>query len=148
MLAGNLVVWKSKKQDVVARFSAEAQYRAVAKATTELVWIKILLDELGFAVSGPMKLWCDNKAAIHIAHNPVFHERTKHIELGCHYIRDKVKEKIISLEYINSEVQIADIMTKALRNFWQQELRSKLCLTDVPSELDEECCLLSSTYMS
>lgn len=98
---------------MVARSSPEAQYRGVAKATTELVCIKMFLEEVGLPICGTMKLWCDNRATIHIANNPVFHERTKHIELDCHYIRDKVKEKIITLKHIKFEAQVADIMTKA-----------------------------------
>lgn len=98
---------------MVARSSPEAEYRGVAKATTELVWIKMFLEEVGLPKCGTIKLWCDNRAAIHIANNPVFRERTKHIELDCHYIRDKVKEKIITLKHIKFEAQVADIMTKA-----------------------------------
>lgn len=93
-LGGNLVLWKSKKQNVVARSSAEVGFRAVAKATTELVELKLLLEELGFSISKSMNFWCDNQAALHITNNPVFYERTKHIELDCHFICDKVKEII------------------------------------------------------
>lgn len=89
----DLVEWKSKKQNVVARSSAEVEYGAMEKDVTELVWMKQLLRELGFPMSGPMNLWCDNQAAIYIASNPVFHERTKYIEIDCHYVRNKVKEK-------------------------------------------------------
>lgn len=72
--------------------SVEAKNRAVAKATTELTWMKLLLEELGFSVSGPIALRCDNQAAIHIANNPVFHGRTVHFELDCQFMREKVKE--------------------------------------------------------
>ncbi|KAL1220954.1 Retrovirus-related Pol polyprotein from transposon RE2 [Cardamine amara subsp. amara] len=89
-VGGNLVTWRSKKQKVISRSSAEAEYRAMANTTGELVWIKALLKDLGIESSEPITLHCDNQAAIHIASNSVFHERTKHIKVHCHYVREKV----------------------------------------------------------
>ncbi|KAL5698715.1 hypothetical protein ACHQM5_029711 [Ranunculus cassubicifolius] len=88
-VGGNLVTWKSKKQNVVARSSAEAEYRAMATTTSEIIWLRVLLKNLGFGSSQPIILYCDNQAAMHIASNPVFHERTKHIEFFCHFVREK-----------------------------------------------------------
>ena len=85
-LGGNLVTWKSKKQTVVARSSAEIEYRAMAHTSSELTWIQHFLQEIGFLVSTPIPLYCDNQAAVHIASNPAFHERTKHIEVDCHFV--------------------------------------------------------------
>uniref|UniRef100_A0A2N9J8P7 Integrase catalytic domain-containing protein n=1 Tax=Fagus sylvatica TaxID=28930 RepID=A0A2N9J8P7_FAGSY len=76
-IGGNLVTWRSKKQSVVARSSAEAEYRAMAHTTCELTWLRTVLQEFGLLTQGPTPLYCDNQAAIHIASNPVFHERTK-----------------------------------------------------------------------
>ena len=74
----NLVTWKSKKQAVVARSSVEAEYRSMASTACELIWSRVLLCDLGVFKFQPMSLYCDNQAAMHIASNPVFHERTKH----------------------------------------------------------------------
>jgi len=91
-LWGNLVTWRSKKQNVVARSSAEAEFRSMAQGVCEILWLKRVLEELKRPVSLPMKLYCDNKAAISIAHNPVLHDRTKHVEIDRHFITEKLKE--------------------------------------------------------
>ena len=84
------ISWKTKKQTTVSRSSAEAEYRAMATVTSELIWIKSLLASLGMFIKAPIPLHCDNQAAIHIARNPVFHERTKYIEIDCHFIRERI----------------------------------------------------------
>ena len=107
---------KSKKQNVVARSSAEAEYRAMTNATFELVWIKQLLQELKFCKVSPIKLVYDNQAALHIASNSVFHEWTKHIEIDYHFIREKLVEGVIVTKFVNSNYQLADVFTKSIKS--------------------------------
>lgn len=126
MVGSNPVIWRSKKHDVVSRSSAEAEYRSMAHATQELVWVRNLLTELQFHVRTLMTLYCDNNAAIHIANNPVFHERTKHIEIDCHFVREKVQDGSIITPYIASEHQPADVFTKAIGSIQFEKLLSKL----------------------
>ncbi|KAK6119358.1 hypothetical protein DH2020_046899 [Rehmannia glutinosa] len=102
------------KQDVAARSSTEFEYRALATATTDLIWIKSLFSELGLSLVGPSILWCDNASVIALASNPVFHACTKHIEVDVHYIREKVHSKEVEVRFVPSEDQIADFLTKPL----------------------------------
>lgn len=86
LLGSSLVVWKMKKQNVVSRSSVEAEYRSMAHSSCELVWLHRLLKDLQIAIDIPISLYCDNAAAIHITRNPVYHERTKHIEIDYHVV--------------------------------------------------------------
>ncbi|XP_070057900.1 uncharacterized protein [Nicotiana tomentosiformis] len=106
LVGENLVSWKSKKQNVVARSSAEAEYREMPLATCELVWTKQLLKELKFGEISRMELVCDNQAALHIASNPVFHERTKHIEIDCHFVREKILSGEIATKFVRSGFKV------------------------------------------
>ncbi|KAK1406226.1 hypothetical protein QVD17_41515 [Tagetes erecta] len=115
ILLGNcLVSWKSKKQQTVSRSSAEAEYRAMCSATCELIWLKNILGELGIRVSLPVNVFCDNNAAISIAANPVFHDRTKHFDIDLFFLREKVAAGVIKTISIQSINQLADIFTKGL----------------------------------
>jgi hypothetical protein len=98
----------------MTRSSAEAEYRAMASTTSEFTWIKQLLANLRIKVQEPMKMYCDNQAACHIASNPMFHERTKHIKVDCHFIREKLQSKEIKTPFVRSEDQLTDIFTKGL----------------------------------
>uniref|UniRef100_A0A2N9FV09 Integrase catalytic domain-containing protein n=1 Tax=Fagus sylvatica TaxID=28930 RepID=A0A2N9FV09_FAGSY len=132
-IGGNLVTWRSKKQSVVARSSAEAEYRAMAHTTCELTWLRTVLQEFGLLTQGPTPLYCDNQAAIHIVSNPVFHERTKHIEVDCHFVRSKVESKDIITPFVPSGSQLADIFTKALPKNAIDSICSKLGVIDIYS---------------
>ncbi|WVZ06906.1 hypothetical protein V8G54_020252 [Vigna mungo] len=114
-LGGNIISWKSKKQNVVARSTADAEYRAMASLTCELIWVKQFLQELKFCDIYTMKMYCDNQAALHIASNPMFYERTKHIEIDCYFVREKLLTKEICTEFIGSNDQFVDVLTKSLR---------------------------------
>lgn len=88
---GNLVAWRSKKQSVVARSSVEAEFRAIALGICEGLWLKRVMEELKISTEFPMKMFCDNQATISISHNPVHHDRTKHVEIDQHFIKEKVE---------------------------------------------------------
>ncbi|CAL1387373.1 unnamed protein product [Linum trigynum] len=124
----SFISWRCKKQDRVSKSSTEAEYRSMSEVTSELVWLRQLLEELGVVSIYPMRLYVDNTSAIKIATNLVLHDHTKHIEVHVHYIRQLVAEGHILLSYITSEDQTADLLTKAVATSRHWFLAHKLML--------------------
>ncbi|CAL9001600.1 unnamed protein product [Prunus brigantina] len=144
-LGDALISWKCKKQDHVllrdlrrqhiSKSSTEAEYRAMSAACSEIIWLRGLLTELGFGPIHPTPLHVDNTSAIQIAANPVYHERTKHIEVDCHSIREAYDHQVITLPHVSTTLQIADISTKSMPCQRHHFLVSKLMLVDLPASI-------------
>lgn len=130
LLGDSLISWRSKKQTVVARSSTEAEYRALADTTSELLWLRWLLQDMGVSISTATPVYCDNRSAIQIAHNDVFHERTKHIEIDCHFVRHHLLQGSLQLRSISSHDQLADIFTKSFLPGRFRDLVTKLKLVN------------------
>lgn len=113
----NLISRSSKKQSLVARSSAEADYRSMAHTTAEILWIQSHLQELRIPFMTPM-LICDNMSAVLLSHNHVLHARTKHMELDIHFVRERVVSKSLVVQHIPGTAQLADSFTKPLPSTW------------------------------
>jgi histone deacetylase 1/2 len=127
----NLIAWSARKQPTVSRSSTEAEYKAVGNATAELIWVQSLLRELRVPQPQSPVLWCDNIGATYLSSNPVFHARTKHIEVDYHFVRERVAQRLLRIKFISSKDQLADIFTKPLPLPLFQGCRRNLNLLDV-----------------
>ncbi|KAI3455099.1 hypothetical protein Pfo_011762 [Paulownia fortunei] len=105
----------------------------MAQGICELLWFKIILEDLNIRWDGPMRLYCDNKSAINIAHNPVQHDRTKHIEIDRHFIKEKLESGLICIPYMPTHYQLADVLTKGLSSTAFQTKVSKLGMENIYS---------------
>ncbi|MCO5593637.1 hypothetical protein L7F22_047652 [Adiantum nelumboides] len=108
------ITWSSKKQPTVALSSTEAEYRGATMAACEVAWLELPLGDLGIQVQRPVVIHCDNLSSIQLTQNPVFHAKTKHIEVHYHFIRERVFDGSINLTFLRTDEQVAHIFTKAL----------------------------------
>ena len=132
-LGSTPISWKSGKQRTVARSSTEAEYKALADGTAEILWIRSLLTELQIPSSTVTTLWCDNLGATFLYANPVFHARTKHVEVDYHFVCDRVTKQEIQVRFISFKDQLADVLTKPLPPVSFAYFRSKLRVESPPS---------------
>lgn len=113
-LGGSPVSWRTKKQTVVSRSSAEAKYKSMASTVCEVLWLRWLLQDLDADQNGPTRLMCDNETARHIAANPIYHERTKDVEMNCYFVHERIHSGEVKTVAIKTNSQTAYIFTKAL----------------------------------
>ena len=130
-LGESLISWKSKKKHIVSRSSVESEYKAMPVLVSEFVWLVGLLKDLTINLDQPALLYCDSQVAIHIAANPVYHEKTKHIELDCHFVREKIQDSIVKTFHVSTRHQLADILTKPLGHQQFNNLLSKIGINNI-----------------
>ncbi|MCO5593291.1 hypothetical protein L7F22_047299 [Adiantum nelumboides] len=130
-----VVTWRSKNQPTIALSSIEAEYKGATVAACEVAWLKMLLQDLEIQVQDPVVIYCDNISSIQLAQNPVFHARTKHIEVCYHFIRERVLDDDIDLDYVGTEDQAANFFTKALGTEKLRRFRGMLGLRDMALSL-------------
>jgi hypothetical protein len=124
----NLISWCAKKQPTVSRSSTEAEYKAMANATAELMWLRSLIKELHIQSPKAARLWCDNMGAKYLASNPIFHGRMKHVEVDYHFVRDEVVRRLLDVRFISTDDQVADGFTKPISAQRLHEFRHNLNL--------------------
>ncbi|KAG8488706.1 hypothetical protein CXB51_016682 [Gossypium anomalum] len=134
---GNLISWSSRKQQVVSRSTAEAEYRSLAHVTAEMVWIQSLISELS-APKTKALVWCNSVAAVAVAGNPVMHSKFKHVELDLFFVREKVANGVLQVGHISSQDQIADILTKPLSEGMFTKFRAQLQVVSNTLNIQEE----------
>ena len=124
------ISWFSRRQSCVALSTTESEFISAAEATKEAIWLNRILTELGVGEL-PVTLKCDNQGAIALIHDPVFHQRTKHIDVRFFFVRDAQAESKVNISYIETENQLADIFTKALAAPRFEKLRSSLNICEL-----------------
>ncbi|KAK9060220.1 hypothetical protein SSX86_020924 [Deinandra increscens subsp. villosa] len=129
----NLISWSSKRQTTISRSSAEAEYRGVANVVAELCWLRNLLLEVYKPLPRASIVYCDNISAIYLAGNPVQHQRTKHIELDIHFVREFVQRGEVRILHVPSRYQVADIFTKGLPRVLFEDFRNSLSIRSPPA---------------
>ncbi|GKC68718.1 ribonuclease H-like domain-containing protein [Tanacetum coccineum] len=132
-LGDNLLSWSAKRQHTISRSSAEAEYRGVANVVAETAWIRNLLRELHSPLLTATLVYCDNVSAVYMSANPVQHQRTKHIEIDIHFVRDMVKAGHVRVLHVPSRFQYADIFTKGLPSALFEDFRSSLSVRPPPA---------------
>ncbi|WVY99792.1 hypothetical protein V8G54_025862 [Vigna mungo] len=137
-LGSTLISWSSRKQRFVARSSTEAEYKALANTTSELLWVLSLFSELGHMPRTNPVIYCDNLGATTLSVNPVFHSRMKHIALAYHFVRENVQNGKFRVSFVSTDDQLADILTKPLLHPRFDSLLSKLHLSSRSSNLRED----------
>ena len=110
----SVICWSSRKQQTVALSSTEAEYMSISLASQECVYLLSLVKSLGLDLGGPILLQGDNNGVIKLAQNPITNSRSKHIDIGHHFVRDLVEREVIQLRYIPTDQNIADVFTKTL----------------------------------
>jgi len=138
-IGSTTVSWYSRKQRSVALSSAEAEYMAASLAACEAIWMRKILVGLFGSHLDPTVIYCDNQSCIKLLANPVFHDRSKHIDIRYHHIRDCVQRRIMLLSYIPTEDQDADILTKALTRSKFEYHRGRIGVDDNPYLVEREC---------
>ncbi|KAK6160850.1 hypothetical protein DH2020_004231 [Rehmannia glutinosa] len=131
MLGNRLVSWFSKKQNSIATSTAEAEYIVAGSCCAQVLWMRQQLRDYDVEEEREIPIMCDNTSAIAITQNPVLHSRTKHIDVRYHFIRDHVEKKDITLEYISTDKQLADMFTKPLCESRFVELKNELGLIEL-----------------
>ena len=114
LLNNHIISWRSHKQIAVATSSTKAEYQALSSATKESIWLRMFMGEIGFHQNSPTPIEQDNQSAIALAQNPTQHNRTKHIDIAHHFIRELIENKHIELHYVPTADILADVMTKPL----------------------------------
>jgi hypothetical protein len=130
-LNGCPVAWQSVKQQSIALSSCEAEYMAATTAACQAAWLRRLLGELLNQQEETVMLFIDNQSALQLVRNPVFHERTKHIDLRFHFIRECVEDGKVAVEHIGTTNQLADILTKSLGRIQFQDLHARISIIDI-----------------
>jgi hypothetical protein len=134
-LGNNLISWSEKKKPTVFRSSIESEYKALANAFVELMWVQYLLHDLGVFLHSAPTRYCDNISATYLSSNPVYHSCTKHIEIDYHFVRDRVAKKNLHVRFLSSKDQLADILTKPLPSMRFCLLRNNLNVKPPPLRL-------------
>nr|GEW60578.1 ribonuclease H-like domain-containing protein [Tanacetum cinerariifolium] len=135
----NLLSWSAKRQVTLSRSSAEAEYRGVANVVAKIAWIHNLLRELHNPLFTATLVYCDNVSAVYMSTNPIQHQRTKHIEIDIHFVRDMVARGQVRVLHVPSRYQYADIFIKGLPTALFEEFRTSLSVRSSPAQTASEC---------
>lgn len=134
-LGSAAIFWCSKKQQIISLSSTKDEYVAASMATQECTWLKRLIQDIGITVDYPVPISCDNENTIKLAGNPMFHARTKHIEVHYYFVREKVLSQKVVLQQVGTNDPVANVFTKALPRAKFEMFRRALGLTDRVSAL-------------